>query len=400
MITVKKFGADFSMKQPSQRHIFLFGFLTLFYWFSLNIFNPYFIKYLAQLGADDFMIGLIGGSYGLSMTLLLIPVGILSDKMNSRKLFIILGSVATLVSLAGMCITTSVWLMLVLRFIMGASLSCWVCYSVLFGSYFPAKDSVKAQGILNAWNWIGQTLSFLIAAWSGTIFGMKSTFYIGFIAALITVITSFFIKETPIPKTDNRYSVTQMLSVAKDWWIIKVSIMGLIFQTVLFAAFIGFTQKIAVNLGANAFELSMISLVFVVTSIPTSILCGRYGIKFGERKCILVTSFLFALCCILQPFCASFIALIILQGIAGLVRGIYYPMLVGMSIKKTPYAKQAAAMGVFQAVYSIGVTIGPIITGALSQMFSLTVAFCVVGAIGMITPIISFFGLKKEEQLS
>ena len=385
------------MKHVPPKHILLFEQLTLIYWFSISVFGPYIVPYLTQLGANNAMVGLVCGAYGLSMALLLIPVGILSDKINNRKLFIILGCIAACTAVGGMWLTTNVWLMLVFRFLLGASLSGWVCFTVLFGSYYPPKDSIKAQGVLTAYDYLGQAISYVVAALCGSIFGMRSTFGIGFIVCVFCVILSFFVKETPIPNSVPRYTVSQMLRVAKDPWIIKVSIMGFVFQFVLLSAFVGFTAQIATKLGANAFQLSILAFIFVFASIPTSYFCGQFfSRKFGERKSLFVSSFLYAVFCILQPFSPTLMVLFILQGAAGFVRGVYYPMLVGMAIKKTPYEKQAAAMGVFQAVYSLGTTLGPIFMGILSQIYSLTAAFCITGIIGMITPMISLFGLKKE----
>ncbi|MHB1313865.1 MAG: MFS transporter [Christensenellales bacterium] len=385
------------MKQESRSHIPLFEFLTFSYWFSISVFGPYLVTFMTQLGADDLMIGLVNGSYGLAMVMLLIPVGIMSDKINNRKLFIILGCVAASASIGGTWLTSDIWLVLIFRLLLGVSLSCWGCFSVLFGSYYPSRDSIKAQGILTSWNYVGQALSCIAAAIIGTYVSIRATFLVGFLVSALSLATSFFVRETPIKKASSRFTFAQLLSIAKDPWIVKVSVMGFTFQIVLFSAYVGFTAKLAINLGANAFQLSMLSFIFVLTSIPTSYFCGQFfGRKFGERNSLMVTSFLFALCCILQPFSSTLTELFIIQAVAGLVRGIYYPMLMGMSIKKTPYEKQAAAMGVFQGVYSIGITLGPILTGAIGQLYSMTAAFCVAGVIGMVTPLICAFGIKNE----
>ena len=217
------------MKNDSRYYVPLFGLLTFFYWFSISVFGPFLVPFLNDLGADDFMIGLINGSYGIAMTLFLIPVGIFSDKLNNRKLFIILGCVAALVSVGGTYLTDNLWLVLFFRFLLGVSLTCWVCFSVLFGSYYPPGESIRAQGILTSWNYAGQSLSCIAAAIIGTYASLRATFLVGFLVSILSLATSFFVKEKPPKQKAARYTVRQLLSMAKDPWIIKVSAMGLNF---------------------------------------------------------------------------------------------------------------------------------------------------------------------------
>jgi len=58
---------------------------------SLYAYVPILSPYAESLGASYKMVGMIIGSYGFTQMLLRIPLGIISDKMGNRKLFIISG---------------------------------------------------------------------------------------------------------------------------------------------------------------------------------------------------------------------------------------------------------------------------------------------------------------------
>ena len=76
----------------------LFSIVTVLFWFSLYAYVPQISNYARELGASYKFIGLIGGAYGLTQTILRIPIGIVSDKFRLRKIFIIMGIMCAVIS--------------------------------------------------------------------------------------------------------------------------------------------------------------------------------------------------------------------------------------------------------------------------------------------------------------
>ena len=377
-------------------YVMLFGILTGVFWFGQYVFMPYFTPYMELLGASNLLIGIMVGIYGVAQILIRLPLGIISDKLNNRKLFILLGSAAGIIGSAGLWLSTNLLIIVIMRFFIGVSASCWVCFTVLYGSYYPPGESVKALGKLSAYNYLGQTVGFVVAAYAGSQFGMRSTFLIASFTFVIAFLLSFFVKETKT-NTGQSYTMRDIVNVAKNSRNLKIALMGLIFQIMMFATYTGFTPTLATKLGANAIDLSVISFLFAVTSIPSAYLCGSpLWKRFSNRNLLTLTSIVLVACCILQPLCTTMFFLCFLQGIAGFARGAFFSILLGLVIKDTAYEKQAVVMGYFQAVYSIGIIIGPILAGAISQIFSMAVAYFSIGLLSLIIPIISFWGLKNE----
>ena len=73
------------------------------FWFSVYTYPSFLTTYVTNtLGAAKVMAGMIVGSYGLTQMLLRIPLGILSDVMKKRKLFVVIGFVLSIGSSAGL----------------------------------------------------------------------------------------------------------------------------------------------------------------------------------------------------------------------------------------------------------------------------------------------------------
>ena len=66
---------------------------TFLMWFSIYTYQSNFTPYMDSLAFSPSMIGLVIGSYGFTQMIFRIPLGILSDRLGTRKLFIIIGLV-------------------------------------------------------------------------------------------------------------------------------------------------------------------------------------------------------------------------------------------------------------------------------------------------------------------
>ena len=107
------------MSEPNYR-IPLFGAVTSLYWFSLYTYIPTFSPYLKSLGISYKMIGIILGSYGFTQMLLRIPLGVFSDRINKRKIFVLLGVLLGALSALGLWAFANPYLILLFRALAGA----------------------------------------------------------------------------------------------------------------------------------------------------------------------------------------------------------------------------------------------------------------------------------------
>ncbi len=139
---------------------------------------PQLSNYAKELGASYKLIGLIGGSYGLTQTILRIPIGIASDKLRLRKIFIIIGIICAAISPTLVYLFPSPYTLLLARLIAGIASATWVNFTILFIGYYDSDESNKAVGLITANSKLGQLMAMFIGGFVAIRFGVRAIFFI------------------------------------------------------------------------------------------------------------------------------------------------------------------------------------------------------------------------------
>ena len=345
----------------------LFGIVTSIYWFTLYTYIPTFSPYLESIGISHGMIGIILGSYGFVQMLLRIPLGIYSDRINKRKIFVIFGVLLGALSALGLWIFDNPYLILLFRSLAGAAASCWVTYTVLFSSYFSREDTSRSVGYINSFNKTGQVAAMLLGGIVAQYFGKGVPFLLAVTVGIIGIGLSLGVVEKKNVDSDP-LDIRELLQVAKNINLLMVSFLGAVIMLITFATIFGFIPIAASNIGASEFQLSMIVTLANIATLVASAFSGAFfGKRFGEKNSIIGGFILIAVTTIIVPYLGSVNLLILTQLIGGFGRGIVYSLLMGLSIKEIADNKRATAMGFFQAIYGIGMFVGPVVVGFSSD---------------------------------
>jgi len=362
----------------------IFIITTSLFWFSLYTYVPIFPGYIENSGVSHSMVGIIIGSYGFSQMVIRIPLGILSDRLNKRKLFIILGIVFSIISGVGLWLFSSAWAMLIFRTLAGVAAASWVTFSVLFSSYYRSDEAPKATGYILAANNLGQVLAMFAGSNAAEIYGARSSFLLAASAAVLAVILGLFIRENR-EISRKPVSFKELLSICKSGNLIVMSVLAILSQFISYATVYGFTPIIAESLGANSVLLGLLSTLSILPGIPAGALSGSFFAgKLGERKTLFLGFAVTALSCLSIPFVKSLAVLIVTQVIGGFGKGVTIPLLMGLCIKNVEENKRGSAMGFFQAIYGLGMFAGPVVVGFISDNVSLDAGFYFTAVIGII----------------
>ncbi|WP_312518341.1 MFS transporter [Anaerospora sp.] len=356
--------------------------VTGFFWFSMYTYVPTLGPYAKQLGASYDMVGLIIGSYGFTQLILRIPMGVISDAWGSRKTFVIGGILVAALSGMGMWLVPTVGALLLFRALAGAAASTWVDYTVLYASYFPGSEAPKAIGFINAVNNLGQVAAMLAGGYVAQSMGMEAPFILSAVFGGIGIILSLFVQDKRLkPKKVNTLVLQEALH---DKNLLRLSALAVILQIVTYVTVFGFLPMAALVLGASSFELGLLTTITMVPSIFSSAMSGSFFRKhFGERATLVAGMFIMSATCAVIPFISSLELLYFSQALGGFGRGLVFPLLMGLSIKNFATDKRSTAMGVFQAIYGLGMFGGPVLAGVLSSNFGLAAGFLVTGIIGL-----------------
>ena len=124
------------------------------FWFSVYTYPSFLSGYVQNvLGAGSVLVGMIVGSYGFVQMLLRIPLGICSDRVKKRRVFVQAGFLATVLSGAGLSLVAlaaarggiSPVPVLFLRGLSGGGAAAWVAFSVLAADQAPPDKTGEAM---------------------------------------------------------------------------------------------------------------------------------------------------------------------------------------------------------------------------------------------------------------
>ena len=383
---------------------------TFLMWFSIYTYQSNFAPYMRDtLAFTPLMAGLVIGSYGFTQMILRIPLGVLSDKLGTRKLFIIIGVAFTFISALLLFLSNNFIPVLIARASVGIAASTWVSFMVLFSSYYDKDKTVKAAGTLNFFNNIGQLAGILCGSLlvSNAAGRDKSAFLLAAAVGLAAFICSFFIYEdkSKLDKTKPEKPAGNnplrekagLKFLLTNKTLIIISLIGAISQLITFSTIFGFTPSYAKDeLGISAWQNGVLMVFSYIPTAFGALFLSRYlAGRFKEYKLVISGMILMGVSTVLIPFTGDYYLLILTQVIAGLGRGVSFPLLMGLSIKNIRENQRGAAMGIFQAVYSFGMFFGPFITGLIEEIFELGAAFIFLGAVCFVFTGISYFLLRK-----
>lgn len=144
----------------------------------------------------------------------------------------------------------------------------------------------------------------------------------------------------------------------------------------------GFLPLLARRLGAGEVVISLLLTAALASNTATNLIVTLAS-RHGKTRLILHASFLLFAAGIVAAAVAHSVALLFVATIAmGAANGFFFPLLMGLSIEQVDGAHRSTAMGIHQAVYAVGMFVGPWIGGVLSDamgirwMFVAVAAFC------------------------
>ena len=357
--------------------------------------------YLVDLGISFTMIGLISGSYGFSQMLMRVPLGVISDKLGKRKVFIILAVVTGAVSSFGMFLTVNAYVLLFLRFLSGVSASGWVVFTVLFTGYFKKSKHASCLSYLFMVNGFALMSARFFGGLTAERLGHEYTFLIGGIAGFIAIMLGLFVTEKT-PDMKELPSVKELFGVIKDRNLMVMSALSIFSQMILHSTTNAFTPEAATQAGSNMMGLGVLATVASIPAILSSFFCG----KLFSRRSVnvrLVIAFGFAFQVIgtlIIPFTESLAAVYVSTIIIGLGCGICMSTLLGFCTKTVDESRRSAAMGFFQAIYGFGMFMGPVIMGIFVDRSGLSGGFFSAAAIALLGFAFTFILLSGKKRSS
>lgn len=355
----------------------------IFIWFSFYTYLPQLSPYARELGASYQMVGLIGGAYGFSQSLVRIPLGILSDIRGQQKPFIVIGALFAFLSAGLIYLFPSPLTLLFGRFIAGLSAATWVNFTVLFSGYYPPSDAPKANGILSGAVRAGMFTSIL----AGGILSFWLPLRVLFLVACVTATIGFIAatRIVDVPKERKPFAWNELGKILTSTPFISFSLLTMISQGIVYATTFSFTPIIAKELGAEAFGLSVVTLFHIFPQIIAApYASGTLLDRFGGKRVIMIGFIVMALSTIATPYAPNLTTLYLIQIFTGLANAMTFVVISGLTLRSIPLHLRSASIGFFQSIFGIGMVAGPVVSGIIAQQWGLNTAYLILALLSLI----------------
>tara|TARA_Y100001978_G_C23673033_1_gene424878 strand:+ start:206 stop:1360 length:1155 start_codon:yes stop_codon:yes gene_type:complete len=368
---------------------------SLFWWFSLYIYVPVLPIYSKDLGSSLQFIGIIVGSYAVGQILFRIPIGYLSDRLKSRKLFSVLSGIVSFLGSAYLFISNNPNDVLIGRTITGVAAAGWVAISVYYSSFFPRNERFKSSTIILSSNMLSVFLGTFLSGYISDFISIKACFLLSMATAILSSILFLISKEKPFD-SKFQFSSTQFINLLRNKLLICLCLIGIFIQFITFSINFSYFPIYLNELNFSDSIVGNLVAFYTLASFIGTIISPRLIKRFGLWKIFIFSAILIGLTTLITPLFENLFLLIFLRLIGGIGGGIIFSSCMSSIVRGFQENYQASAMGIFQAVYAIGMFLGPILSGVIGSNINLESVFIFSSSITLPIILISFF-IKKEE---
>ena len=85
------------------------------------------------------------------------------------------------------------------------------------------------------------------------------------------------------------------------------------------------------------------------------------------------------------------------QVVMGLGIGIAFPVLMGLALQSVEPEARASAMGVFQSIYAVGMTLGPLFSGIVADRWDIQGVYLTNGALLVASVLVAVWLLREAK---
>ncbi|WP_292460059.1 MFS transporter [Methanothermococcus sp.] len=352
---------------------------------GIGLIAPLMSIYAKELGASNFEIGIIFGSFAIARTIAQIPIGSLSDKYG-KKIFILIGTFFYGIFTLMYAFINSVSGLLLVRLFNGAFSSF---ITPVAGAYVatiaPREKLGEYMGIFNSSISVGFAMGPLIGGFLAEWYGIKTPFYFCGALAFLAFLISYFKLKNVVVDSNGKWKYISECIVRKEVEFSK-SILSFEFlkNRYFLISYIINTAYMAVNAGiigylavyASNYNIGIAYVGFLIAS--TNLVMGTLQRKFGRIYDkvgnsviyigLIIGGFgVYALSISNSPI-SMFISLVVMA----LGGAMYVPAINALAMNDIPHYKKGGAMGFFTTSLNIGMFIGAVVLGFIADYVGLS----------------------------
>lgn len=367
-------------------------------WMTAYAYTPILPAYAESLGATPLMIGVISGSYGIFQFLLRTPLGLAADKPGRDKFWLVIGYLLVVLSAVIFIVLPGLPGLLIGRTVAGAAAAWWVTILIAYGRHHPEKRQIKAQGEINASGSAGKLIASILSGLVAQFFSYSATFVMALVFSVMGLATIACLKPSATGVQPREETQKQALKpILKNRSLMLLSAIGFAVFLLSYAIPTTFAQTSATALGANSLQLGVMMLLYFIAAILSSLFLGtKLYHRLGSIKTMTISLLFGAASSIPMLYTISIPAIYLMQVFSGLCFGVAGSLTSALVLHCVEKRSRGAAMGVHQAILSLGIVIGPLLTGTVIQAVSFDAAFWMLCAVSCAAAAVSYFFIPRR----
>ena len=369
-----------------------------FFWASLYTYVPILPTHALAAGATDAQLGLILASYGLTQLVFRLPLGLLSDRLRRKKVFALLGALLVTGSAVGLAFAHGPLSLFLFRALSGCAATAWVTITVLYNSHFPIEQAVRSVSQLNLLAAIGQIVAMSSGGWLAEQWGAQAAFWASALLSVPALLAFSLVHDV---RTSSGPGITwaafgRAISTPR---LLLVSGLAACSQFAFFATALGYAAVHAQAHSASDAQLGILTTAVQVTKALPSLLMSvlrrpRHGNRMVAAGLALIAASLFFF-----PALTDLRWMIVSQAVVGIGVGMSFPILMGLALQAVEPEARASAMGVFQSIYAVGMTLGPLFSGVIAGWSGIWGVYLTNGVLLVIAALAAALLLRSQVQL-
>ncbi len=354
---------------------------------GLFLILPVFALYSNGLdGVTPTLMGLALGAYGLTMALLQIPFGWMSDRIG-RKPVIAAGLLIFAVGSVVAAMADSIWGVIVGRALQGAGAIAAAMMALLADL---TREEVRSKAMATVGMTIGMsfTLALVLGPFLGASIGVDGIFWLTAVLAVLAIAVLYWLVPNPLPADTHRHRDVQSLPdefgrILKNPQLLRLDIGIMILHAVMMAVFIGLPFVLRDHLGIEASGHAWVYLpvlvVALIIMVPMIIAAEK---KEKMKQVFLSCIALITIACALLGFSHdSMFAVVSALFIFFVAYNVLEATLPSLISRMAPIDAKGTAMGVYSTSQFFGAFLGGVVGGWCYGLFDVQGVF--FGAAGI-----------------
>jgi MFS family permease len=379
----------------------LFFTISVLFFICIHSIDAFLAPMLISEGMQPEVVGMIMGASGLATLFVRFPIGILSDVVKSRKIFIQFSLLLPLITWPIAWFEPNATTLYLAKAADGFTAATWVLYNILFIRYFDRKDAPAAVALLALAGPLGVFLGNCIGGALIHFFDKNIGYFVSSVSALLALILTTRIKE--IHNAAQAPTLAACIASAKrqlsdsSVWII--GLLATIVILVPFATRDTLTPIYAQQLGAKAGILTLLSNLHLIFYALAIAMCSSVFYKrLGLAKTAIIGIVLQLVSTVGVPFTGNIYLIYVLQSVGGFSFGMAFAVFMSLSVVNTVEDEQSTRMGLFQTIYSCGMFVGPVLMGLMLQHINLSSGYLFIGALCFIAAVLTPLAVRSVNQ--